>query len=77
MGEFQDSALLGALGQAGTGIFTAPSAIEQEVRRLYRVSIIGRLDSVFEEFYAISAERKIKHPAVVAITEAARKQLFA
>jgi LysR family transcriptional regulator, transcriptional activator of nhaA len=77
VGEFQDSALLGAFGQAGAGIFAAPSAIEKEVRRIYRVSVIGRLDSVFEEFYAISAERKIKHPAVVAITETARNQLFA
>jgi LysR family transcriptional regulator, transcriptional activator of nhaA len=77
VGEFQDSALLGAFGQAGAGIFAAPSAIELEVRRIYRVSVIGRLDSVFEEFYAVSAERKIKHPAVVAITETARNQLFA
>ncbi len=70
IGEFQDSALLGAFGQAGAGIFAAPSAIEKEVRRIYRVSIIGRLDSVVEEFYAVSASRrKIKHPAVVAITE--------
>jgi LysR family transcriptional regulator, transcriptional activator of nhaA len=77
IGEFQDSALAGAFGQAGAGIFASPSAIEQEVRRIYRVSVIGRLDSVFEEFYAISAERKIKHPAVAAITESARNQLFA
>ena len=77
VGEFQDSALIGAFGQAGAGIFPAPTAIEQEVRRIYRVAVIGRLDSVLEEFYAISAERKIKHPAVAAITEAARNQLFA
>ena len=76
VGEFQDSALLGAFGQAGAGIFAAPSAIEREVRRVYRVSVVGRLDSVFEEFYAISAERKINHPAVAAITETARTRLF-
>ena len=55
----------------------APPEIRKEVQRIYRVSVIGRLESVFEEFYAISAERKIKHPAVVAITETARNQLFA
>ncbi len=76
VGEFQDNALLGAFGQAGAGIFAAPSAIEKEVRRIYRVAVVGRLDSVIEEFYAVSAERKIKHPAVAAITEIARK-LFA
>ena len=43
---------------------------------MYRVSVVGRLDSVFEEFYAISAERKINHPAVAAITETARTRLF-
>jgi LysR family transcriptional activator of nhaA len=77
VGEFQDNALIGAFGQAGTGIFAAPSAIEQEVKRIYRVRVIGRLDSVIEEFYAVSPERKIKHPAVAAITETARSQLFA
>jgi LysR family transcriptional activator of nhaA len=77
VGEFQDSALEGAFGQAGAGVFPAPSAIEKEVRRIYRVSVVGRLESVVEEFYAISAERRIKHPAVVAITQSARNTLFA
>ena len=77
MGEFQDNTLLGAFGQAGACIFAAPGAIEKEVRRTYRVSVLGRLDSVVEEFYAVSAERKIKHPAVAAITATARSQLFA
>jgi LysR family transcriptional activator of nhaA len=76
-GEFQDSALLSAFGQAGAGIFAAPAAIEREVQSRYRVALIGRLDSVTTEYYAISAERKIKHPAVAAISEAARQRLFA
>ena len=38
--------------------------------------MIGRLDSVVEEFYAVSPERRIKHPAVAAITETARNVLF-
>lgn len=74
--EFEDSALAKAFGQAGAGVFTAPSAIEQEVKRQYDVRIIGRTDKVRERFYAISAERRIKHPAVVAISHTARETLF-
>jgi LysR family transcriptional activator of nhaA len=77
VGEFQDTALLSVFGQAGAGIFAAPAAIETEVRRYYQVARIGLLDSVVEQYYAISAERKIKHPAVVAISETARQKLFA
>ncbi|MFN7998858.1 MAG: transcriptional activator NhaR [Bryobacteraceae bacterium] len=76
VGEFQDSALLNAFGQRGAGVFAAPAAIEKEVRQVYRVQVIGRLESVVEEFYAVSVERKIKHPAVAAITETARSVLF-
>ncbi len=77
IGEFQDNALINVFGHSGSGIFAAPAAIEQEVKRYVRVGMLGRMDSVTEEFYAVSAERKIKHPAVAAITEAARSTLFA
>jgi LysR family transcriptional regulator, transcriptional activator of nhaA len=76
VGEFQDRALLNVFGQAGVGIFASPAAVEDEVRKYYRVALIGRLDSAKEDFYAISAERKIKHPAVAAISESARQSLF-
>ncbi len=76
VGEFEDRALLKAFGQAGVGIFPAPTAIEKEVQRQYGVSVVGRLESVRERFYAISVERKLRHPAVVAISEAARNRLF-
>jgi LysR family transcriptional activator of nhaA len=75
-GEFEDSALLKVFGQTGMGLFAAPSAIEEEVRRQYNVQVVGRTDAVRERFYAISIERKLKHPAVVAISEAARQELF-
>ena len=71
-GEFDDHALLKVFGQAGDGFFTVPSIIEQEVCQQHNVSIIGRSDTVRERFYAISVERIIKHPAVVAIRNAAR-----
>ncbi len=75
-GEFDDSALLKAFGHAGVGLFAAPSAIEDPVRRQYGVQVVGRIDAVRERFYAISVERKLKHPAVVAISAAARQRLF-
>ncbi len=76
LGEFEDSALLKVFGQAGVGLFAAPTVIEKEVQRQYSVRVVGRLESVRERFYAISVERKVKHPAVVAIADAARRKLF-
>ncbi len=77
VGEFDDSALLKVFGQSGAGVFPAPSAIEAEVRRQYGVRVIGRVDEVRERFYAITLERRLTHPAVAAIREAARETLFA
>lgn len=76
VGEFQDSALLKTFAQAGIGLFAESTVIEKEVRRQHGVVVIGRTGAVVENFYAISVERKLKHPAVVAIAEAARDQLF-
>ncbi len=76
VGEFEDSALLKAFGQGGCGIFAAPTFIEKEVRRQYRVQLIARLPSIQERFYAISVERKLRHPAVVAISEAAKRTMI-
>lgn len=75
-GEFDDSALLKVFGQAGEGIFTAPTVIEREVEEHYQVQVIGRTNKIREKFYAISAERIIRHPAVAAISEAANQKLF-
>ena len=74
-GEFEDSALLKVFGQAGVGLFAAPTVIEKEVQRQYGVKVVGRLESVRERFYAISVEKKVKHPAVVAIADEARRKL--
>jgi LysR family transcriptional activator of nhaA len=76
VGEFDDSALLKVFAQTGMGIFAAPSAIESHVRQVYGVHVIGRTSEVRERYYAISVERRLKHPAVVAICEAARSRLF-
>jgi LysR family transcriptional activator of nhaA len=74
--EFEDRALMKAFGEAAAGIFTTPTAVESDVLSKYSVTVIGRTEEVKERFFAISAERKIKHPAVAAITEAARLDLF-
>jgi LysR family transcriptional activator of nhaA len=76
VGEFDDSALMQAFGQSGSGIFIGPSVIADEVKRQYGVEVIGQTDAVSESFYAISVERKVKHPGIVAITEGARRELF-
>jgi LysR family transcriptional regulator, transcriptional activator of nhaA len=76
VGEFQDSALLKVFGQAGAGLFAVPSAIENEVRKRYNAKVVGRVDSIVEHFYAITVQRKLKHPAVLAIAETARTQIF-
>ena len=76
VGDFDDSALLKAFGRAGVGMFAAPSTIADQVRLQYGVAPIGQTDAVTEAFYAISLERRLMHPAVVAITTAARQKLF-
>jgi LysR family transcriptional activator of nhaA len=75
VGEFDDTALMKVFGQAGTGLFIGPAVIEDEIKRQFEVQVLGRLPEVREQFYAISVERRLKHPAVVAICEAARKWL--
>jgi LysR family transcriptional activator of nhaA len=75
--EFTDSALLKAFGEAGYGVFPAPTAISDEVSSMYHASTIGEIESVREQFFAISPERKLKHPAVIALTEHSRNRLFA
>ena len=75
--EFEDRALMKVFGESGTGVFTSPTAVEQDVLDKYGVEVIGRTEEIKESYFAISAERRIKHPAVSAITEAARNELFA
>ena len=76
VGQFDDSALMKAFGQAGMAAFPAPSVIEPEIIRQYKVQVVGRVPTIYERYYAISAERRLKHPGVLAITNAARTDLF-
>jgi LysR family transcriptional activator of nhaA len=75
--EFEDSALLKVFGADGIGLFPAPAAVEDEVCRQFGVQLVGRAPEVKERFYAVSVERRLKNPAVVAITETARHEVFA
>jgi LysR family transcriptional activator of nhaA len=76
IGEFDDGALMNAFGRKGRGIFMAPSVMEADIVEQFGVEVIGRSDELVEEFFAVSVERRITHPCVVAITKTARGQLF-
>ncbi len=74
--EFEDSALMKVFGGDGVGVFPSPTVVEREIVEQYGVRVLGRADDVRERFYAISAERRLRHPAVVAISDAARDDVF-
>jgi LysR family transcriptional activator of nhaA len=76
VGEFSDGALMKAFGRQGHGVFLSPSVVEEETVSQYGVQVIGRSDEISDDFYAITAERRITHPGVAAITQAARSELF-
>jgi LysR family transcriptional activator of nhaA len=76
VGEFDDGALTGAFGREGRGVFMAPTVLDAEVMAQFGAVKIGQTDELVEEFFAISVERRITHPCVVAITDGARGRLF-
>lgn len=76
IGKFDDSALMKAFGKAGVGIFPAPTILSDEIREQYGVEVIGCAPEVMVRYYAISIERRLTHPAVVAVSEAAKQSLF-
>jgi LysR family transcriptional activator of nhaA len=76
VGEFDDSALIKAFGQAGAGLFVAPTAIVDHVCEQYKVVEVGRIDAVVDQLYAITTERRLTHPAIVAISKVAREDVF-
>lgn len=72
-GEFDDSTLAIYFGQAGYGVFCAPTMIEQHILDQFNVELIGATNDIQESFYLISPERKIKHPAIEHIIEQGKK----
>lgn len=77
VGEFGDTALMKTFGQAGLGVFPAPSVMRDEVRHLYDVEVVGVADDIDMRYFAVSSERRLKHPAVMAVSKHARQDLFA
>jgi LysR family transcriptional regulator, transcriptional activator of nhaA len=77
VGEFDDHALIHAFGQAGSGVFAAPVLLIEYLTQRYGVAVVGKTEQVAEEFYAISVERRLTDPAVLAMRKAARERLFA
>jgi LysR family transcriptional activator of nhaA len=74
--EFSDSALMKAFGQTGLGVFPLPDITEEDVKRQYNARIVGHTNEIRARFFAISTERRLKNPAVLAICESARQQIF-
>jgi LysR family transcriptional activator of nhaA len=75
--EMDDAALAAELGEQRVGVFAAPDVVEKEIRKRHKVHVVGRIEDVRQRFYAISLDRKIRHPAVMAICEIARTRIFA
>jgi len=76
VGEFDDSALLKAFGQEGTGFFPGPSVLAREIQRQHKVNRVGPASGLRSRIFALSVERRVKHPAVVAILKGARRDVF-
>jgi LysR family transcriptional activator of nhaA len=76
VGEFEDSALMKVFGRVAGCVFPAPSAIADDIGRFYGGRMVGRVDAVRERYYVISAERRLKHPGVLAMTSAAHDEVF-
>lgn len=74
--EIEDSAVMKVFGQAGEGMIVVPRAVASDVATQYSLDPIGRIPGITERFYAISVERRLKHPAVVTLSESARVNLF-
>lgn len=76
VGEFEDPALMKVYGAESGAVFPAPLAVARDIARIYGVTLVGTTDTVKERYYAISSERRLTHPGVLALTSAARDDLF-
>jgi LysR family transcriptional activator of nhaA len=75
VGEFADLALLRVFGEQGFGALAVPTVMAEQMRR-YGLQKIGETTAITVRFYAISVERRVPHPAVVAVCEGARNSVF-
>jgi LysR family transcriptional activator of nhaA len=74
--DIEDSAILKTFGAGGVGLFALPTAVASDVARMYEAELLGELPGVVERYWAISAERRIRNPAVAAIANAAQNELL-
>lgn len=77
VGEFEDGATMKAFGQEGHGLFPGSSVVAKEITRQYQVRSVGHIAGLTERFYGITVDRRIKHPAVLAISKSAKETVFA
>jgi len=75
VGEFDDSALVIEFGKSGSGIFAVPFVVERDVRRNNAFTLVGRVDEVRRELFAVALQRRVSHPGVVSLIEHARREL--
>ena len=75
VGEFYDPALVNVLALHGLGFMVVPTMVVNEIVDQFGVGVIGRTEECQQQFYAITPERKLTHPAVTAITSDARGRL--
>ncbi len=73
--EVEDIDLIHVLAEEGAGMFAAPAIIGDDLRVRYAVEQVGRAQGIRQEFFAITVDRRLKHPLVAAITAAAREEL--
>lgn len=76
VGEFDDTALMAAFGQAGIGAFPVPTIVENEFVASGELSVIGRTNEIQVSYFAISVERRLTHPCVLAVTQSAQRMIL-
>ena len=76
VGEFEDSAMQKAFGQAGRGIFPGSAIMENQICRQYQVQVVGEVNGIKQRFYAHTVNRRLNHPVVQAIAQLAKQRLF-
>ncbi|QDU19203.1 LysR family transcriptional regulator [Urbifossiella limnaea] len=75
-GEFADTALMKVFGAAGAGVYPVPTAVEGDALEQYGAVVVGRAERVRNRVYAVTVQRKLRHPAVAKVCETARTDLF-
>lgn len=76
VGEFDDGALIKAFGKAGAGFFVGSSAMKIDICAQYQVHAVGQIDTIMEQIYLITTERRLIDPAIIAISDAAKRDIF-